>query len=106
MPVKEAPRRQRPVVTLRRIEHHLDYAFNVPVRLSQAADVEPETARNRGAHLVAVECLAFDFTRFQNLLGQRVENGFRPQLKAETFHAADESTLLVPHIDETRGNTR
>jgi hypothetical protein len=31
-----------------------------------------------------------------------MENGFRPQLEAETLNAGDQATLPVPHIDETR----
>jgi hypothetical protein len=61
---------------------------------------------NRRAHLVAVERLAFDLARFHNLFGQRVENRFRSQLKAEALDVADETALPVPHVDETRGYAR
>ena len=66
----------------------------------------PKAARDRGAHLVAVEHLAFDLARFQDILGQRLQHGFRPQLEAEAFHPADQTPLPVPDIDEARSDTR
>ena len=56
--------RQRFGIALRRIEHHLDDAFDITVGGSQPADIHAEAARDRRAHLLPVENLAFNFARF------------------------------------------
>jgi hypothetical protein len=61
----------------------------------------PEATRDRGAHVLPVEPLALDLARFQDVLGQRVENNLRAKLKTETLHTASETTLTVPHIHKT-----
>jgi hypothetical protein len=91
-------------VTLCRIQYRLDHAFDMPVRRGEPADIDPQVARGRGTHLIAVKRLALDFARFQDILGQRVENSFRPQLKAKAINATDETPLPVPDIDKARSN--
>ena len=104
VPCEETPARQRLGVTLRRFQHHLDHAFDMPVRRGEPADIDPQVARGRGTHLIAVKRLALDFARLQDILGQRVENSFRPQLKAKAINATDETPLPVPDIDKARSN--
>ena len=62
MPPEQAFFRQWLLVALRRVEHHLDDSFNVTVGRFQAADVHPEPARDRRAHLVGVQVLPFNLT--------------------------------------------
>jgi hypothetical protein len=76
----------------------------MPVRRGEPADIDPEVARDRGTYLIAVKRLALDFARFQDILGQRVENSFRAQLKAKAINATDETALPVPDIDNARSN--
>ena len=45
---------------LGRVEHHLDDALDIAVSGRQRADIHPQPAGDRRAHLVAVELLAFD----------------------------------------------
>jgi hypothetical protein len=80
---------------LGRIEHHLDDAFDIPIGRSQSTDIDAETACNRGPDLTTIKHLTFDLTRFEDIVGQGFENGFRPQLEAERFHPSDEASLLV-----------
>ena len=59
------------------------------------ADVDAEAAGDRGAHLVAVENLAFDLARLEDVLGQRFEIGLGLQPEAESLHPADQPSLPV-----------
>ena len=79
------------------VEHHLDDAFDVPVGRRQCPDIEPEAAGDGGAHLVDVEDLALDLARFQDILGQGVEDGLLAEPEAEAFHPADQPALPVTH---------
>ena len=96
MPPEEPLRRQRLVVVLRRVQHHLHDAFDVTVRRLQPADVDPEPARDRRAHLVGVQLLAFDLAALQHVFGERAENGLLPDPEAERLHLADQAPLQVP----------
>ena len=69
------------VVLLRRVEHHLDHAFDVAIDGRQAADVHAEAPRDGRADLLGIERLAFDLAAFQDVVGQGVENRLRRTLK-------------------------
>ena len=96
MPAKEAVRRQRLIVVLRRVQHHLDDAFDVTVRRLQPADFDSEPTRDRRAYLVCVQPLAFDLAALQHVFGERAENGLLSDPEAERLHLADQSPLQVP----------
>ena len=70
-------------VVLGCIEHHLDHALDVAVGRNQATDIHAQPARDRGAHLIRVEDLAFDLAGLEDILGQRGEHGLVAQGKAE-----------------------
>ena len=86
------------------VEHHLDDAVDMPVGRRQCPDIESETACERGAYLIDVEDFALDLARFQDVLGQRVQDGLLPQPEAEAFHPADKPALPVTHIGEPLGH--
>ena len=96
MPAEEALRGQRLVVVLRRVQHHLDDAFDVTVRRLQPADIDSEPTRDRRADLVGVQLLAFDLAALQHVFGERAENGLLSDPEAERLHLADQAPLQVP----------
>ena len=69
MPAEQPFLRQRVLVFLGGVEHHLDDAFDMPVGRCQCPDIESQAAGEGGSHLVDVEDLPFDLARFQDVLG-------------------------------------
>ena len=96
VPAEEAVRRQQLVVVLRRVQHHLDDAFDVTVRRLQTADIDPQPTRDRRPDLVRVQPLAFDLAALQHVFGERAENGLLFDPEAERLHLADQAPLEVP----------
>ena len=97
MPGEEPFFGQRLLISLCRIEHHLNDTLDIAVGSRQSADIDSQTARNGGAHLIPVENLAFNLTRLQDIFRQGLQNSFGPELKAERFHASDEASLPMTH---------
>lgn len=60
MPAKQALRRERLLVLLGRVQHHLNDAVDIPADWSVAADIDTDAASDRGADLVRVQVFAFD----------------------------------------------
>src|ERR1700691_4561814 len=72
----------------------------MPLSGRQGTDIHPKPQGDRRANLVAVENLALDLARLDDLLGQRLEGGFGLQLEAKAFHPAQKPTLLVADLGE------
>ena len=68
VPAEQAFLRQRFLIFLGGVEHHLDDAFDMPVGRRQCPDIEPQAACDGGAHLVDVEDLPLDLARFKYVL--------------------------------------
>ena len=96
MPPEQAFRCERPVIVLRRVQHHFHDALDVTVRRPQPADVDSEPASDRRAHLLGIQLFAFDLAAFQNVFGESAENGLLSNAEAESLHLADQPTLQVP----------
>jgi hypothetical protein len=62
---------------LGRIQHHFNHALDLTVGRREAADVDSKPARNGGAHLISIQLLPLDLTRFKDILGQGVQSRFR-----------------------------
>ena len=77
MPTEKSVNRQRPVVTLRCVEHHLDYTFDGASRSAGVGtpDIQAQTSRNRGTDLILVKHLSLDLARFEDVLGQGLKHG-------------------------------
>ena len=105
MPAEETLRGQRLLVVLRRIEHHLDDALDVPVSRLQTADVDSEPTRDRRTNLVGIQLLAFDLAALEHVLSQREENGFFPDFEAEGLHLSDHPSLQMPGCGQGRGQS-
>jgi hypothetical protein len=100
------PKRRSPVrreIVLGRVEHHLDDALDSSVHRRKRSDVHAEPPRNRGADLLAIESLAFDLARLQNLFGQRLQGGLRAERKAEAFHSTNQPPLVMPNRRQRHG---
>jgi hypothetical protein len=95
VPRRQPVRGQRLCELLGRVEQHLDDAVDIAIGGDQSRDVHAEPACERGTHLGAVENLALDLARFNDLLGEGAEGGVGAQGVAESFHAADEPALAV-----------
>src|SRR5688572_6553329 len=77
------------------IQHHFDNAVDVTIRGDQAGDIHTEAPRDRGAHLVGVQALAFDFARFHDILGEGAEERFLLEPETEPFHPAEHAALTM-----------
>ncbi len=73
----------------------------MPVRLGQTANIQTETARDRGADLILVQVFAFDLAGFEHIFGQCGEDGFLAQVKAQRIHPPDETSLTAAHRRQT-----
>src|SRR5688572_27758882 len=96
MPAKQPLRRQRLVVALCGVEHHLDDAFNMTVSSLKPTDVETKPTSDGRADLIGIELLAFDLTALDHVLGEGAKNSLLFQPETERFHLADQSALQVP----------
>src|SRR6266702_7668564 len=90
------------IVFLGGIERHIADALDVSFDRRERTDIDAESAGYRRPHLVAVEDFAFDLARLDDVLGERLERGFSLQIKAETFHLAEQAALLVTHLGQPR----
>jgi len=88
VPAEQSLCRQQRIIFFSGIEHHLDDALDVTIGRRERADIHPQPARERGAHLIAIEHLAFNLARLEHLLGQVVEARFGAQQEAERLHPA------------------
>jgi hypothetical protein len=73
VPADEALHRQRLVVVLCRVQHHLHDAFDVAIHWLQPADVDSEAPRDGRSDLIGVQLLALDFAALQHVFRQRAE---------------------------------
>ncbi|MDO8500214.1 MAG: hypothetical protein Q7S20_00040 [Gemmatimonadaceae bacterium] len=96
MPAEEALIRQRLLVPLRCVEHHLHDTLDVTVRWLQPADIDSKPARDGRAHLVGVQLLALDFAALQHVFGQRAKNRLLSDLEAQGLHRSEQTPLQVP----------
>ena len=104
MPSKQPLFVERPCVVLRRIKHHFDHPFDITVSGGERADLDAEPASERGADLVRVELLAFDFAGFEDIFGERAQDRFAPQGNPERFHASDQLALAQPEARQLLGD--
>jgi hypothetical protein len=95
MPAVQPLGGQRLAIVLCRVEHHFDHALDIPVGRRQRPDVDAEAAGDRGAHLVLVQELAFDFRGLEDILRQRLEHGLFLQAETQGLHASDKPPLPV-----------
>ena len=95
VPGEESVGGERLVVVARRVQHHLDDAFDVAVRGHNAPDIHPEAARDGGAHLLSVQRLAFDLAALDHVVGQRLKDGLLLKREPQRLHLAEQATLLV-----------
>ena len=104
MPTKQSIFRQRLAVVLRRINHHLYDAFNIPVCGNCTGDVHPQPSGDGRTHLLRVEVFAFDLAGFHNVEREGFKLGFLPELKSQPLHTAEQSSLPVPYIRQRRSD--
>ena len=71
VPAKQPLVGERSLATSRRIQHHLDHAFNGAIHRGQCADVHAKTAGNGGTNGLGIQSLALDFTGLDDVFGQR-----------------------------------
>ena len=100
VPAEQAFLRQRGLIFLGGIEHHLDNAFDMPVGWRQCSDIESKAAGEGGAYLVDVEDFPLDLARFEHVLGQRTQHRLLAEPEAKALHPSDEPTLSVTHRRE------
>ena len=81
------------IVVPRRVEHHLDNAFDLAVRRFDAADIDAETTRDRGTHLARVQCLALDVAALDDVFSEGLEDRLLLKRKPQGFHAAKQPAL-------------
>ena len=79
------------------VEHYLDDAVDMPVGRREGPRYQAPSGVLARAHLIDVEDLPLDLTRFQDILGQRAQYGFLAEPEAEGLHPADETALAVTH---------
>ena len=103
MPAEQPFRGQRLVEGVRRIEHHVDDPFHVPVHRRQTSDLHPHAAGNGGPHGLGIQRLALDLAGLHHVAGQRLQGGLLPEREPERLHPADQRPLQVPHLGEWTG---
>jgi hypothetical protein len=59
------------VVVARRIQHHLNDAFDVTVRSYNTPGIQTEAARDGRPHLLNIQRLTFDLAALDDVVGQR-----------------------------------
>ena len=97
VPSEQSFRRQRLPSVPRRIEHHLDHAFDSTIDDVEAGDGDAEAAGDGRADLPGVELLALDLAALDRFLGQRFQSGFLLKREAVRLHATEQPPLLVTH---------
>ena len=83
------------IIFARSVEHHLHDAFDVAIRRFQSSNIHAEAARDGGTNLGGIEDFSLDFTALEHVFGEGLKNCLLPGLEAESFHPAQEATLLV-----------
>jgi hypothetical protein len=104
VPREQSLFRQRLVISLGGIEHHLDHAFDVPIGRRERANVDPETPSDRRADLLLIQHFALDLAGFQYVLGQRHEHSFGSKIEIKGFHSPDQPTLAMTHGRKALGD--
>lgn len=89
-----------------RIQHNLDDPVHVPVGGLESPDVDPKSARNRGADGGSVQGLPFDLAGFDHIPRQSLQVRLFAQFESQRLHAAEQSSLIVAHRCQRRGNIR
>ena len=79
----------------RGVEHHFNDAFDIAVGGLEGADINAETAGDRGADLLGVQLFAFDLAALENIGSQGFQDGFLPEVESESLHVPDQPALLV-----------
>ena len=82
----------------RRVQHHLDDAFDITIRPPDTAGVHAETPRDRGSDLCRVELLALDIAALDHVLDQCSEHRLASKIEPEGLHATEEATLPMPDV--------
>ena len=72
MPAEQACLCHRRRTVRRRIEHHLDHAFDMTIRRCQSANIHAQAAGDAGADGSDVQLLAFDLAGFDDILATRL----------------------------------
>ena len=96
MPAKQSLIGKRLGEILGCIQHHLDHAIDIAVGGCKRTNIHAEPTRNGGANLLLIEAFTFDFAGFEDVFGERLENGFFLEGKSERLHLADQAALLLP----------
>lgn len=104
MPGEEPFRREGRRIILRRIQHHLDHPLDIAIDRCKRADVHAKASGNGGAHLLLVQVLALDLAGLQDVLCQRLKDGFGPQVEAERFHPSNQTALPVANRGQCRAD--
>ena len=103
MPREKAIVGQRRRETLRRIEHHLDDAFDVPIDGFDRRSLQPKPASDRRADLRGVEFLALDLAGLHDVEREGLEFRLPLQGEAKAFHPAKQPTLPKAHFGGPMG---
>jgi hypothetical protein len=83
------------VIVTRGVQHHLDDALHIPVDRLEAADLQAQLARDRGANLFQVQPFPLDLTSREHVGAEGLQDGFLPKLETEGFHVTDQPALLM-----------
>src|SRR5262249_30279209 len=103
VPGEQPLSRERLVIFLSGIEHHLDHALDISVGWRESARIYAEPPGDRRTHLLLIEDFALDFARLDHVFSHRVQPGFSPQGEAERLHATDESSLPMADLPQRTG---
>ncbi len=96
---------KRLVVVARRIEHHFDNPFDVPICGLERADIHPQSPGNGGSHLFGVELFTFDLAALEHIGGQGLQYRFLAEIESQSPHMADEQPLAVTDLRQTPGES-
>src|SRR5690242_4368176 len=102
MPAEQPLSNQWSCVLCGRIHHQLNDAVDVAVRRHETAGIEAQLAGDRGPDLRAVEFLAFDLARLDDVFSQGAKVSLAPQGEAQAFHLAEQTPLLAGDAGKQR----
>jgi len=85
------------------VEHHFDYAFDVAISRLKSADIHAKASRNRGADLICVKLLPFNFTALEHVGREGLQDGLLTEVESKGFHVASQPTLTMANAGEEIG---
>ena len=104
MPTVESLSRQGRVVVSCGIQHHLDDALDLFVRMTKTTDVHAEATTDRRPDLLRIESFPLDIAGFLHVLGERFEK-FIEDLSDSKFVALDTAIRHVLAADCLEGHS-